>query len=474
MLLSILLVFSLVSVVASPNWTNTISWGKLSRYYETGNIDDEAAAGVISTVAGDPGGKSYGAYMFASKSGTVKSFINWCLSANDANTAAYAIGEKLHNAYYSGGEGCGPLFDQAWTELAEADDAAFFNAQEAFVKANIYDEAIALIRASYPNFNIDYYSVALKNVIWSRAVHHGPKGAAGIVSNAFASLGGFANQAEGELIMAIYNESGKVVDSYMDAEKMNGSLAAKYGVDGSVLRYWYGSSPGVQLAVYRRLNVNEPADALNMLQSNAFIGAPLSEGNYTVSVKKDSSTLALGVTDGVAKVINTAGENPGVPAKFTLNYLSGKGLYTISTTVPNGESSFQTLRLGATTGSDGFGSVTLDVPSSSDSQLWYIDSDGNIKNKATDTYLTFRNDTLVVVGAEGADTTQTVTATPSGNDKTEVFSLTPPPEADASNNNPDTPSSDTNSGDQLSQADPAANPNAAPLTDPAPAEAKSL
>ncbi len=420
MLLSVALVFSLVSVVASPNWTSTKSLGKLSRYYETGNIDDEAAAGVISTVAGDPGGKSYGAYMFASKSGTVKDFISWCLNDNAANTAAYSIGEKLYKAYYSGGEGCGPLFDQAWTELAETDDAAFFNAQEAYVRSNIYDEAIALIRASYPNFNVDYYSVALKNVIWSRAVHHGPSGAAGIIKDAFASLGGFANQAEGDLIMAIYEQSGTVVDSYKDAEKMNGSLAAKYDVDGKVLRYWYGSSPGVQLAVYRRLHVNEPADALSMLQTNAFVKASLAEGNYTIAVKKDSSTLALGVSESAVKVVNAAGENPGTPAKFTLNYLSGADAYTISTTVTTDKNKTQTLRLSATTGSDGFGTVNLSKPSTSDSQLWIID-DGMVKNKATGTYLAYRNDTLVVVGKKGADMTQTVTAAASSKDKTETF-----------------------------------------------------
>ena len=36
MLLSVALVFSLVAVVASPNWTNSTSLGLLSRYYETG------------------------------------------------------------------------------------------------------------------------------------------------------------------------------------------------------------------------------------------------------------------------------------------------------------------------------------------------------------------------------------------------------------------------------------------------------
>lgn len=416
LVLSLALMFSLVAVVASPNWSKTTSWGKLSRYYETGNIDDEAAAGMISTVAGDPGGKSYGAYMFASKAGTVKEFINWCLNSNKANTATYAIGEKLYRAYYSGGEGCGPLFDQAWLELADDDEAAFFTAQENFVKSKIYDEAIREIRKTYATFNINHYSVALKNVIWSRAVHHGPSGAASIVKDAFASLGGFANQAEADLIMAIYAQSGKVVDSYNGADKMSGSLADKYNVDGKVLRYWYGSSSGVQLAVYRRLNVNEPADALSMLQSNAYPEKALRDGNYTVTVKKDSSSLALGVVDKSIKVINTADKKAGTAAKFTLNYLSGVGAYTINTTVGK-----TTMRLAASSADgSGFGTVTLATPSTSDSQLWYIDN-GQVKNKATGTYLAYRNDTLVVVGSDGANMTQTVTAAAASGDKKQTF-----------------------------------------------------
>lgn len=436
MLLSIALVFSLVAVVASPNWTNTTSLGLLSRYYETGktNTDTEAAK-MISTVAGDPGGKSYGAYMFASKTGTVESFISWCRTAA-SNTATYDIGDRLYRAYYSNGAGCGPLFDQAWLEVAAIYGDSFFTAQEAFSKSQIYDKAISLItgtsdgRAEGINFNVDSYSVALKNVIWSRAVHHGPSGAATIVKDAFASLGGFANQAERDIIMAIYEQSGKVVDEHNGAEKMNGSLAAKYDVDGKVLRYWYGSSPGVQLAVYRRLHVNEPADALSMLQANAFVGAPLSEGSYTIALKKDSSTLALGISESAIKVVNTAGENATSPAKFTLNYLSGVNAYTISTVVGD-----TTMRLvaGTTDTTTGFGSVTLATPSASDSQLWYIDSNRNVINKATGTYLSYRNDALVVVGTAGAETTQTITATASSNDKTEAFTYVVTP-ADAEKN----------------------------------------
>ena len=429
--LSAALVFGLVAVMASSNWVGRTSLGMLSRYYETGSLSDEEAAGVISTVDGDPGGKSYGAYMFASKTGTIKAFIQWCLSDNPSTSAAYAIGEKLSTAYYSGGEGCGPLFDQAWTELAANDKSAFFSAQEAFVKSDLYDEAIRLICATYPTFNINNYSVALKNVIWSRAVHHGPSGAASVVIRAFNAMGGFFNQPEGDLIMAIYRESGRVVDAATLAAETNGgtakglmgdTMAAKYNVDGKILRYWYGSSGPVQVSVYRRLNVNEPADALSILQTNAYVNAPLSEGSYTVSLKKDASTLVLGVEEGAAKVVNTAGDNAATAAKFTLNYLSGVGAYTISTAVMKANNTVSTLRLDASTaGSDGFGAVSLNKPSASDTQLWYIDGNGGVKNKATGTYLSVKNDTLVMVGTDGAPVTVTITAAASDKDLTETF-----------------------------------------------------
>ena len=204
LILSLALLLSLVAVVASPNWSNTTSLGLLSRYYETGKTNtDTEAAGMISTVVGDPGGKSFGAYMFTIKSGTVLNFINWCrnTSINSYGSVEYAIGDALYEAYTSGGTGFGPLFDATWKQLAEPAPygygSAFFSAQEKFSKSNIYDVAVDMITATSEgkNFDIDNYSVALKNVIWSRAVHHGPEGAKNIVLRAFKSLGGFANQS---------------------------------------------------------------------------------------------------------------------------------------------------------------------------------------------------------------------------------------------------------------------------------------
>ena len=445
LVLSVALLFSLIAggvlVIATSNWTNATSLGLLSRHYETGNTStDVDAAKMISTVDGDPGGKSYGAYMFASKTGTVQNFISWCRNTayNATNTVAYAIGDKLFAAYYSNGAGCGPLFDQAWLEVAADYGSAFFSTQEAFAKTQIYDKAIAYIRAQVPAFNIDNYSVALKNVIWSRAVHHGPEGASNIVIRAFNALGGFANQSESTLITAIYDESGRVVtpeelrleNGAINAPVMSGSMAKKYAVEGKILRYWYGSSDGVQMAVYRRLNVNEPADALAMFRDNAFVGTTLQDGNYHIQLKKDASSLVLGVANGEIKMVNTADQTASA-GKFTLNYLSGARAYTISTTVLNSDNSTSTLRLTANTaGADGFGAVTLAVPSTSDTQLWYIGSDGSVKNKATGTYLSFRNDTLVVVGTEGADMTQTITATSSSDDTVETFTQVLPEGSD--------------------------------------------
>ena len=433
LILILALLLSLVAVVATPNWKDTTSLGLLSRYYETGKTNtDEKAAGMISTVVGDPGGKSFGAYMFTIKSGTVLNFINWCrnTSINSYGSVEYAIGDALYDAYTSGGTGFGPLFDETWQQLAEPAPygygSAFFSAQEAFAKSNIYDVAIDMITATSEgkNFDIDNYSVALKNVIWSRAVHHGPEGAKNIVVRAFKSLGGFANQSEGDLIMAIYNESGRVVtpgelksENGASAATMNGMTADKYNVDGNILRYWYGSSSAVQMSVYRRLNVNEPSDALSMLQKNAFPSNTLSEGSYNIAVKQNASTLVLGLNNGTIKVVNTAGKTPGTPAKFTLNYLSGAEAYTISTVIDG-----QVMRLSTSkAGDDGFGVVTLEKPSSSNAQLWTIEKDNTLKNEKTDTYLACKGDTLVMVDAKGTSVSVSSVAAASKNDKVQTY-----------------------------------------------------
>ena len=65
-----------ILLAASKNWANP-ELGSLSQYYETGTNADP---GAVSNVNGDPGGTSFGLYMFSSKAGTLDAFrtyIQW-------------------------------------------------------------------------------------------------------------------------------------------------------------------------------------------------------------------------------------------------------------------------------------------------------------------------------------------------------------------------------------------------------------
>ena len=55
-------------------WYNA-DYDALSRFYEIGASYDP---GIIATTPGDPGGKSYGMYMFASNAGVPHDFAEWC------------------------------------------------------------------------------------------------------------------------------------------------------------------------------------------------------------------------------------------------------------------------------------------------------------------------------------------------------------------------------------------------------------
>ena len=63
-----------ILLAASKNWSSLKDLGALSQYYETGA---DADPGAVSTVPGDPGGTSFGLYMFSSKAGTLDAFRTW-------------------------------------------------------------------------------------------------------------------------------------------------------------------------------------------------------------------------------------------------------------------------------------------------------------------------------------------------------------------------------------------------------------
>ena len=339
--------------------------GQLSAQYESnGN------PGAIAETAGDPGGKSYGMYMFSSSAGSPRAFFEWCQGSSNAYYRG--IGNTLSEAYYYGSPGYGARFDAAWRRLAEENADGFGRAQRDFVRSEYYDVCIDALKDKVPAFDISNYSIALRNVIWSRAVQHGAYSAANICQRSFDAMGGFANQSESELINAIYAESGRLTTDA--STKMSGALARSYGVEGYALAYYTGCSADIQLGVYIRLRINEPAKAQAMLAEYGYNDAPLGEGSYLICPDANTN-LAVGA-QGSGLTINE--RKGGANQQFYLVYYAS-GYYTIT----NADSS---LRLTA-----GKGTVSAAAPTAESNQLWALVRDGSrfaLKNRGTGQYLT--------------------------------------------------------------------------------------
>ena len=385
-------------------WYNA-SLDDLSRFYETGNA---RSPGMITTVDGDAGGKSYGMYMFASKAGTPHSFAEWCIENYPDGSTGHDIGERLDESYHYLSDGYGAFFDAEWERVAAVYGDAFASAQYDYTKAAIYEKVVSLVEKDVPAFDIDNYSVALKNVFWSRGVQHGASDACYIIKRAFNTLGGFAYQPEAELIQAIYAESGRTVSpSELSAENgrsgptMSGDTANKYGTSGRILRYFFGCSGDVQMGVYRRLAVNEPSDALVMLMNNGgYDYAPVADGSYLL-LNGGNQSFALDGTGGILDL-----DPASSSTTFTLNYYAG-GFYTIDLTLQG-----KTQRLSA----EG-GTPKLASPSASAAQLWELTQQGSgfvLKNRSSGAYLSVSDSKLVMTAdAATAWNLQSVTALPS-------------------------------------------------------------
>lgn len=281
-----------ILLAASKPWTG-VGIGELSQYYETGNNADP---GRVSNVKGDSGGTSYGLYMFVEK--TVGSFISW-LQKSD-NKIYQGFGETLYNAWgydvnNKWNPGYGTNFKNKWQSIGHGGNAKEFGqAQTDFWRDTQYTQLVANVEGQYKGFDIDNYSNALKNVFWSRSVHHGVgatygstkntdgmSGATGVICRAFKALGGFKNQSEAELIAAIYAECSKLdTNGKWDEDNMETLTAKKYGIYGRSMAYFNINSGGVQTSVYSRLHVNEPADALVMRYTHSDPDIP--EGEYTL------------------------------------------------------------------------------------------------------------------------------------------------------------------------------------------------
>ena len=401
MVLAAAVVLSLLAtalLAASKNWQDA-GLGDLSQYYETGNSADP---GYVSTVRGDSGGTSYGIYMFASNAGTPLSFVQW-LQEFKSGSIYRDMGDTLYNAYaydrngkYS--PGYGSNFNATWRSVADDYPDEFMQSQKDYWETHAYADLLKNIKSAVPSFDLDDYSVALRNVFWSRSVHHGAgvirgasssdgrSGATGVILRAFDSLGGFKNQGEAQLIQAIYAECSRL-DKTPEPKRMAGDAASKYGVSGQSMAYFSANSGDVQLSVYSRLHVNEPADALVMLYANS--DAPLADGAYRLSPRGTTDRGMAADLSGLTKISSAA--------SVQLTYFA---------------SGYYTLTVGDKRLSDNGGKVTLASATAGNEQMWALtgDSPYYLQNRATGRYLALADNSVSTVKDSAGATKLQLTA----------------------------------------------------------------
>lgn len=243
-----------------------INIGDLTIQYESSFNPSAISSGI-----GDVGGKSYGAFQFSSTYRVVFDFMNWLQNKN------IDFYNELYNGYILDDEISGERFDAAWENIAKNHHNDFFMLQYDFTKEEYYD---VINKKIYDDkeFDIKNRSYSLKNVIFSRAVHHGVSGAFDILEKIELNTSKRLNDlSDVEIIKEIYKECGKVVDEprYPGeskeikeediTDKRLKQIAIDNGLIGKYLYYFSRSSPDIQVAVWKRLNKHENIVAIEIL-----------------------------------------------------------------------------------------------------------------------------------------------------------------------------------------------------------------
>ncbi|GGH11066.1 VgrG-related protein [Paenibacillus segetis] len=270
--------------------------GLLSRKFES-----NGKPGTISGGGGDSGGASYGAYQFASKFDIPLAFVKWLKNQNENYF------KSLSKAYEQDGDKYGANFNQVWSTIAKDDPEGFLKLQHDYVKTTYYDVTVKKLKDSI-GFDVSLHSDTLKDVIWSRSVHHGAGGAANMIQEAFKSLD-YKHATEEQLIRAIYKESGKVIDSgtksitekNLNKPSNNSSIkvAKEHGIYGKYLKYFSKNSTEVQVSVWTRININELNDALALLKKEEESNT---KKNQQTQVPTNPKSTNLGSYKSVASV----------------------------------------------------------------------------------------------------------------------------------------------------------------------------
>lgn len=173
--------------------TEEMGIGKLSARFESGG-DGIAAIGYDRN-----GGTSYGKYQIASRVGSMASFLSFL------DTEAPDLSKRLRQAGPANTGSRSGKMPSEWKAIAKEQPERFEKLQEAYIHQTHYKPALDAIeqRTSLSSSSL---SAAMREVIWSTAVQHGPAGAAKIFAQADNMSGNSENASyERKLISNVYN-----------------------------------------------------------------------------------------------------------------------------------------------------------------------------------------------------------------------------------------------------------------------------
>jgi hypothetical protein len=211
--------------------------GKLSEKYESGG----RGPATVSAGVGDPGGVSYGTYQLASKIGRADEFVR-----------KYYAEEIKH---LKGGT---PEFTKKWKELAEKDPTGLHKNEHDFIKQTHFDPQTRKLKKEL-DLDVEKRSAALRDVVWSTAVQHGPN------TNVIVQAAGpllaekiWGDGSDKAFIKAWFVISDEALIRAVYAER------GRKSADGKLVHF-SGVSPEWIPALSKRLE-NEVKDAINMLQ----------------------------------------------------------------------------------------------------------------------------------------------------------------------------------------------------------------
>jgi len=199
------------SVEAVPE---TPALGSISKRFESGR----GGVATISTGRGDPGGKSYGEFQLASKTGTLQKFLE------SEEGRPFAQKYNLRTADIGTEE-----FDRNYRMAASQDTTQFAAAQKAFITRTHYEPVKNL--AQQMGFNVS--DPRVQEALFSQSVQHGFAGNKKILEAAATSAKGTPE----EQVRAIYKARSEYVSSQTQIpEKTRESILGRYEAEQAAVQ----------------------------------------------------------------------------------------------------------------------------------------------------------------------------------------------------------------------------------------------